>query len=219
MSIKLTRTSRGLHIGDSVSQLIGVASISPFFQVSQYIRGLFATPSAVPTSAPFVPPIYKWPTYGGFSGAAGRGTVTIAATAPAFVTFCSAYSGPFDFAVVQLGINDAANIHASVWTPTQVTNSTAFILDGLLSIYGIPYSRMMVVGPWQRPADLSVEVPQVVGIFQAAIAARTVAGVGPTFIDWSGISSAGANSIGDQTHPSAIGAALLAAAVQPGWTA
>lgn len=213
MAFTWTNRSRIVIVADSVFGNPAVApGVSPLLIAMPQIVAPFGAPPVPLASAPFWPPLYKRPVIGAFDGAAGRGTVTIADTAPHFATFANTtmgWSGPFTHAVVQLGINDAANIHNSVagWTVPTVTAAHLTILDGFNSIYGIPYANILTVGPWQRPADLSVEVPQVVAAFKANIALRGC----PPLVDWSGISSAGGLSIGDQTHPSASGAALLAA--------
>lgn len=207
MSIALTPSSRILFIGDSVAQITGIGSFSPFFPVGQYIRSLFASGPAVPTlGVPFLNPVYKTPTFGFFNGTAGREAFTIGQTAPTFAAFAAAnFSGPFTHAIVQLGINDAANVHAATRTLPQVLSSQGIIMDGINSIFGVPYSAMMAIGPWQRPSDLSVEVPQIVTQWKATQATRPF-----TFVDWSGISNA--NSV-DLTHPNQAGAAQLAVPV------
>lgn len=213
MAYTWTRQTRAVVISDSVFGNPAVApGVSPLLIAMPQIVAPFGLPPMPPVSAPFWPPLYKRPLIGGFDGTAGRECFSIGDTAPHFATFVNTtmgWSGPFTHAVVQLGINDAQSVHLGTGGRTIpiVQAAHLVILDGLNSIYGIPYANILCVGPWQRPADLSVEVPQVVAAFKTNIALR---GCAP-LVDWSGISSAGGLSVGDQTHPSASGAVLLAA--------
>lgn len=203
----LTWHSRVLWIGDSVTGPFSNAS-SPAIPITQAMRALFGPVTMPAVASPFLPPIYKWPTCGDVSGVAGRECFTIGQTAPTFAAFAANVLGPFTHAVIQLGINDAANITGATRTAPQVLAAHLVILNGLRSIFDIPYRAMLTIGPWQRPADLSASVPLVDTQFQTNSDL-----LGAAFVKWSGISSAGGLSIGDQTHPSVSGAALLAVPV------
>jgi len=201
MSFTLTKQSRIIHIGDSVTGPFSTAT-SPFLVAYPAIAAMYGIPPIPTATNPFVPSLFKRPVLGGIDGPGGREAKTIGVDAPTFLTFTKTYNGPFTHAVIQLGINDAAAILATTTTPAVCSASQLFIVDGLNSIFGIPYSNMLWVGPWQRPADLSVQVPQVDGIIATNAALR-----GFNVVSWSGISNA--NSIGDGTHPNATGAAQL----------
>jgi hypothetical protein len=213
-TVTWTNKTRLIHIGDSVTGPFSTAT-SPFLVAYPTIAAKFGLPAIPNALSPFLPPVYKRPVLGGIDGPAGRECKTIGVDAATFLTFTKNYNGPFTHAVVQLGINDAAAILAATTTPAVCSASQIFILDGLNSIFGIPYSNIMWIGPWQRPADLSVQVPQVDGIFIANSLTFNASGVQRNFcyVPWSGLLSSGGLSIGDQTHPSATGAALLATPV------
>jgi len=168
------------------------------------IRQAYGTPSSSPVSAPFVPPVNKpWPRVTGVNAGAGRSTL-LADTGGSMATLLAPYS-PATAAIVQLGINDAANIQASLETIGQLNTQVPFIINAFGTLWGIPPSKILWIGPWGHDSgDLLTQVAQV----DAAIAGFA-ASMGFTYCQlsnvWPATAASDGTTIGDGTHPTLVG--------------
>lgn len=215
MPVIVNRNTRWLEVGDSVWGPFST-SVSPAFSFHQTIDTAFGVPvlPPIPSLAPQWPPPYKRPWVGGFDGGPARAWVTIGATAPTFAAFALPYIGPFNAALWQLGINDSVAINAVTETLGQQLAAANICFDGANSLFGIPYSQMLVLGPWQH-ATAGVQNANLAIDAQMQANRTSIGNNGLvrnyTYVAWSDLSSAGGLSIGDGVHPSGTGAPILGA--------
>lgn len=165
-----------------------------------------------PVSAPFNPPVAKWPALV-FDAVAGRSTALAdsgASTALGMAAIVARVPTP-TCAVVELGVNDAA-ILAPLGALTLPVFSAQIntIVDAINAAWGIPYSRMLWIGPWAHDSgDIDTQITQARVQLETNAAAK-----GFGLVRWQGIpNTIPTFSPTDGTHPTPAGCALLAAPI------
>jgi lysophospholipase L1-like esterase len=201
--LALSRQDTILEIGDSTTSGFGAGTASVSVALYPLIRQAFGSPSVPPVSASFAPPaIQKWPK-AWTNGVPGRKTTDISG---AMTTFLAAYVEKATAAIVWLGINDALAISNATQTLLQFSTGQLAVVDALQSQWGIPYSKMLWVGPWALNGTITTFIAQV-----DAQCATNAALRGFTYRQISQVPFTGGNSVADGTHPTPQGAAALAA--------
>ena len=192
-----------MWIGDSISAGFGAGTCPLPLIAGPAIASAYGTPSVPSIASPFVPPLQSRPVMN-VDAVAGRACVNIAVDAPTFRNFLAPYRQA-TAAIVQLGVNDAANISTASLLLSDFVLQSLIIVDGLNSLWGVPYSKILWVGPWAHDSgDIATQIAQVDGALTSNAALR-----GFQLIKLSGVSNGGGNSIADGTHPTVQGAGAL----------
>ena len=201
----ITRSERIMWIGDSISAGFGAGTCPLPLITGPAIASFYGTPPVPPVTAHVLPPARNRPVMS-VDAVAGRACANIAVDAPTFQTFLSPYRQA-SAAIVQLGVNDAANISTASLLLSDFVLQSLIIVNGLNSLWGVPYSKILWVGPWAHDSgDIAAFIAQVEGALATNAASR-----GFQLVRMSSIPNTGGNSIADGTHPTVQGATALTA--------
>lgn len=203
--MSISQQDDNIWIGDSLTTGFGAGTAALQLAFGQKMRAQYAAPSVPPISSPAVPPAtHKVPNIIE-NATSGRKTIDIGATMTSFLS--TNWINKPTSAIIQLGIPDVQAIAATTETLGQCQTATFQIVDALNTTYGIPYSKMVWLGPWQNNGANQATLDSV----RAQMAANAVTR-GFQFIDMfaSGIPFTGGNST-DGVHATPAGAVLLAA--------
>jgi lysophospholipase L1-like esterase len=205
--LALTSADGILELGDSLSAGFGPGTASVSQCLFQSIARRFPYPSVPTPTATFMPrAAQKWPK-SWTNATPGRKAADISGT---MATIRAGFVEKATAAVIWLGVNDALAISNATETLPQFSTAQLAIVDDLFTNWGIPYAKMLWVGPWALNGTITTQIAQVDGQCVTNAALR-----GFTFVKVSQIPFTGGNSIADGTHPTPQGAALLVATVMP----
>lgn len=202
---------RGLWIGDSITGTFA-GSTSPAWVAMIALRKLFGAVAMPPLASPFWPPVYKTPLFTAVDGVAGREAKTIGVDAPTMDAYLASLNGgPVDFAVIQMGINDASSLNGGGTTEPTESSSSLTLLQRLNVTRGIPFANMVWIGPSSNAGFQAkcIRVDVLVG--------ASCASVGATYVTCSDLDATNGVNTVDGVHPNAAGAALWAPRWQTGF--
>lgn len=193
-----------LHIGDSLSTGFGAGTSAVVFPLGQSLATSSGAPVVPPITAPAKTTATQKRPLQFVNALAGRKAVDISGSMSSirgtFIKFCTA-------AIIWLGVNDAIAIANSTETLLQFSTAQLAIVDDLNTAWGIPYAKMLWVGPWADNGAATAAIASVNGQCVTNAALR-----GFTFVQVSQVPFAGSP---DGLHPTPTQAYSLVAVVTP----